>query len=149
MEDVGVLIDGVRVVVDDYAMAVTIAELCRGGGTAFGVAAAVHTARPNLMLPEGALVATVAPEAYKGLEVGVRDDGPQSLTLLLRGRPRGPRVLRSPAVLGKATAWQCDARASRRTPLTGADQQGGSFEGSPRRRRHIRSPSFAVLVIQD
>lgn len=68
----GVLLDVFQIIEDDYAMAVTVAELCRGG-IAFGVAAAVHVARPNLMLPEGALVATVAPEAYNGLGVGVMD----------------------------------------------------------------------------
>jgi hypothetical protein len=30
-------------------------------------------ARPNAMLPEGALVATVAPESYAELRVGVMD----------------------------------------------------------------------------
>lgn len=50
----------------------TVAELCRDG-VAFGIAAAIHVARPNLALPEGALVATVAPEAYDGLGVGVMD----------------------------------------------------------------------------
>ncbi|MFI6490599.1 hypothetical protein [Streptomyces sp. NPDC050564] len=69
---VGVLVDVLHVIDDDYAMAVTIAGLCRGG-VPFGVGAAVHTARPNHMLPEGALVATVAPESYEGLGVGVMD----------------------------------------------------------------------------
>ncbi|WP_416977134.1 hypothetical protein [Streptomyces sp. T028] len=68
----GVLLDVLRVVDDDYAMAVTVAELCRDG-VPFGVAAAVHVARPNPMLPEGALVATVEPEAYGGLGVGFMD----------------------------------------------------------------------------
>jgi hypothetical protein len=68
----GVLLDVFHTVDDDYAMAATVAELCRDG-VAFGVAAAVHVARPNLMLPEGALVATVEPAAYGGLEVGVMD----------------------------------------------------------------------------
>ncbi|MFE1314336.1 hypothetical protein [Streptomyces sp. NPDC058755] len=68
----GVLLDVLRVIDDDYAMAMTVAELLRDG-VAFGVAAAVHVARPNPMLPEGALVATVAPEAYDGLGVGVMD----------------------------------------------------------------------------
>lgn len=66
----GVLLDVLHVVDDDFAMAVTTAELC-GRGVPFGVAAAVHVARPNPMLPEGALVATIAPEAYDGLGVGV------------------------------------------------------------------------------
>jgi hypothetical protein len=52
---VGVLPDVVQIVEDDYAMAVTVAGLCRDG-VAFGVAAAVHVARPNPALPEGALV---------------------------------------------------------------------------------------------
>ncbi|MCX5559839.1 hypothetical protein [Streptomyces sp. NBC_00038] len=69
---VGVLVDVLHLIDDDYAMAVTIAELCRDG-VSFGVGAAVHAARPNQMLPEGALVATVAPEAYEGLGVGVMD----------------------------------------------------------------------------
>jgi hypothetical protein len=50
---VGVLVDVLHVIDDDYAMAVTIAGLCRGG-VPFGVGAAVHAARPNHMLPEGA-----------------------------------------------------------------------------------------------
>ncbi|WLW52522.1 hypothetical protein [Streptomyces sp. YU58] len=69
---VGVLLDVLRVIDDDYAMAVTVAELLPGG-VALGIAAAVHAARPNPMLPDGALVATVAPEAYEGLGVGVMD----------------------------------------------------------------------------
>ncbi|WP_030594983.1 hypothetical protein [Streptomyces fulvoviolaceus] len=69
---VGVLLDVVRVIDDDYAMAVTVAEL-HCDDVPFGVAAAVHAARPNATLPEGALVATVAPEAYDRLGVGVMD----------------------------------------------------------------------------
>ncbi|WP_328873128.1 hypothetical protein OHT76_25175 [Streptomyces sp. NBC_00287] len=72
VENVGVLVDVLRVVDDDYAMAVTIAEL-RRGGIALGIAAAVHAARPNLRVPEGALVATVVPEEYRGLGVAVMD----------------------------------------------------------------------------
>jgi len=68
----GLLLDAVHVVDDDYGMAVTVAEL-RGAGVAYGVAAAVHVARPNPMLPEGGLVATVTPDAYGGLGVGVMD----------------------------------------------------------------------------
>ncbi|WP_406440065.1 hypothetical protein OHB00_32655 [Streptomyces sp. NBC_00631] len=68
----GVLLDALRFVDDDYATAVTVAEL-RRADVDFGVAAAAHVARPNPMLPEGALVATVAPEAYAGLGVGVMD----------------------------------------------------------------------------
>ncbi|MEU1268166.1 hypothetical protein [Streptomyces sp. NPDC005799] len=73
---VGVLLEVLRVIDDDYALALTVAELCREsapGGVDFGVAAAVHAARPNLMLPDGALVATVAPEPYARLGVGVMD----------------------------------------------------------------------------
>ncbi|NUP18992.1 MAG: hypothetical protein HOZ81_23455 [Streptomyces sp.] len=68
----GVLLDVLGVIDDDYAMAVTVAEL-RRGDVPFGVAAAVHTARPNAVLPEGALVATVTPEAYDRLGIGVMD----------------------------------------------------------------------------
>ncbi|MFK4144097.1 hypothetical protein [Streptomyces sp. NPDC004065] len=69
---VGLLLDVLRVVDDDYAMAVSIAGLLHDG-VAFGVAAAVHVARPNPVIPDGALVATVRPEAYDGLGVGVMD----------------------------------------------------------------------------
>ncbi|MEU9347263.1 hypothetical protein AB0D74_39285 [Streptomyces sp. NPDC048278] len=68
----GVLLDVLRFVDDDYATAMTVAEL-RRTDVDFGVAAAVHVARPNPMLPDGALVATVAPGAYAGLGVGVMD----------------------------------------------------------------------------
>ncbi|MBP2049294.1 hypothetical protein J2Z21_002225 [Streptomyces griseochromogenes] len=68
----GVLLDVLRVIDDDYAMAMTVAELLRDGLVP-GIAAAVHVARPNPMLPEGALVATVSPEAYDRLGVGVMD----------------------------------------------------------------------------
>ncbi|MFE0252009.1 hypothetical protein [Streptomyces sp. NPDC059010] len=68
----GVLLDVLGVIDDDYAMAVTVAELCRDD-VPFGVAAAVHTARPNALLPEGALVATVAPDAYDRLGIGIMD----------------------------------------------------------------------------
>ncbi|MFF1294130.1 MULTISPECIES: hypothetical protein [unclassified Streptomyces] len=69
---VGVLVDVLRVLDDDYAMAVTVAEL-HGDGVSFDIAAAVHAARPNLLLPGGALIATVAPDVYAGLGVGVMD----------------------------------------------------------------------------
>ncbi|MEU0601075.1 hypothetical protein ABZ484_22970 [Streptomyces sp. NPDC006393] len=69
---VGLLLDVLRVIDDDYAMAMSIAELLRDG-VAFGVAAAVHVARPNPAIPDGALVASVQPEAYVGLGVGVMD----------------------------------------------------------------------------
>ncbi|MFC9848373.1 hypothetical protein ACFWFF_00490 [Streptomyces sp. NPDC060223] len=66
------LVDVMHLIDDDFVMAVTIAELCRDS-VSFGVGAAVHAARPNQMLPEGALVATVEPEAYEGLGVGVME----------------------------------------------------------------------------
>lgn len=72
VDHVGVLVDALHVLDDDHAMAVTVAEL-RGMGVAFGVSAAVHAARPNQMLPVGGLIATVAPEPYEGLGVGVMD----------------------------------------------------------------------------
>jgi hypothetical protein len=55
---------------DDAAHAV--AELHRHD-VPFGVAAAVHAARPTLSRPEGALVATVNSAAYDGLGVPVMD----------------------------------------------------------------------------
>ncbi|MEU1160312.1 hypothetical protein ABZ372_05635 [Streptomyces sp. NPDC005921] len=42
----GVLVDVLHLVVDDYSTAVTVAEL-RGAGVDFGVSAAVHAARPD------------------------------------------------------------------------------------------------------
>ncbi|MEV1067293.1 hypothetical protein [Streptomyces sp. NPDC050263] len=72
VDHVGVLVDVLHLVEDDYAMAVTIAQLGREG-VDFGVSAAVHTARPNQTLPTGGLIATVAPEPYGGLGVGVMD----------------------------------------------------------------------------
>jgi hypothetical protein len=42
-------------------------------GVPFGVSAAVHAAKPNQVLPLGGLVATVEPEPYGGLGVGVMD----------------------------------------------------------------------------
>ncbi|MCT7351214.1 hypothetical protein N4P33_03390 [Streptomyces sp. 15-116A] len=68
----GVLLDVLRLVDDDFATAMTVAELL-SDGVAPGVAAAVHVARPSLMLPDGALVATVTPDAYDGMGVGVMD----------------------------------------------------------------------------
>jgi hypothetical protein len=55
-----------------FEAAHAIAGLHRRGAP-FGVAAAVHTARPTLSRPEGALVATVIPDAYEGLGVLVVD----------------------------------------------------------------------------
>ncbi|MFG2968388.1 MULTISPECIES: hypothetical protein [unclassified Streptomyces] len=72
VDHVGVLVDVLHLVDDDYSMAVTVAEL-RGAGVDFGVSAAVHAARPNQMLPMGGLIASVAPEPYEGLGVGVMD----------------------------------------------------------------------------
>ncbi|MFJ3303199.1 hypothetical protein ACIPSA_08780 [Streptomyces sp. NPDC086549] len=69
---VGVLLDVLRTIDVDYAMAMTVAELLPDG-VDFGVAAAVHVTRPNPALPDGALVATVVPDAYGGLGVGVMD----------------------------------------------------------------------------
>lgn len=72
VDHVGVLVDVLHVLDDDYAMAVTIADLSRAG-VSHGAAAAVHAAGPNQTIPVGALIATVEPEAYEGLGVGVMD----------------------------------------------------------------------------
>ncbi|MEU2423202.1 hypothetical protein ABZ619_19635 [Streptomyces sp. NPDC007851] len=72
VDHVGVLADVLHLVDDDYSMAVTIAELLRAG-VDVGVSAAVHAARPNQALPTGGLIASVAPEPYEGLGVGVMD----------------------------------------------------------------------------
>ena len=72
VDHVGVLVDVLHVVEDDFAMAVTIAEL-GSAGIDFGVAAAVHAVRPNQVLPMGGLIATVAPDPYAGLGVGFMD----------------------------------------------------------------------------
>ncbi|MFF8189533.1 hypothetical protein ACF05L_01300 [Streptomyces bobili] len=72
VDHVGVLVDVLHVVDDDFAMAVTIAEL-GSVGVDFGVAAAVHAVRPNQTLPMGGLIATVEPDPYAGLGVGVMD----------------------------------------------------------------------------
>jgi hypothetical protein len=55
-----------------YEAAHAIANLHRHG-VPYGVAAAVHAARPTLSRPEGALVATVVPGAYDELGVPVMD----------------------------------------------------------------------------
>ncbi|MGO4418415.1 hypothetical protein AB4Z54_06545 [Streptomyces sp. MCAF7] len=55
-----------------YEAAHSIANLHRRG-VPYGVAAAVHAARPTLSRPEGALVATVVPGAYDELGVPVMD----------------------------------------------------------------------------
>ncbi|MDX3532010.1 hypothetical protein P1P75_37855 [Streptomyces sp. ID05-39B] len=72
VDHVGVLVDVLHVVEDDFAMAVTIAEL-GSAGIDFGVAAAIHAVRPNQVLPMGGLIATVAPDPYAGLGVGIMD----------------------------------------------------------------------------
>ncbi|OQD55438.1 hypothetical protein BM536_012715 [Streptomyces phaeoluteigriseus] len=72
VDHVGVLVDVLHVVEDDFAMAVTIARL-GSAGVDFGVAAAVHAVSPNQTLPMGGLIATVAPDPYTGLGVGVMD----------------------------------------------------------------------------
>ncbi|WP_420034159.1 hypothetical protein ACN2WE_17835 [Streptomyces sp. cg28] len=72
VEHVGVLVDVLRLVDDDYALAVSLAGLLRGG-VPYGLGAAVHVARPSLTLPSGALIATVTPLPYEGLGVGVMD----------------------------------------------------------------------------
>ena len=72
VDHVGVLVDVLHVVEDDFALAVTIAEL-GSAGIDFGVAAAVHAVRPNQVLPMGGLIATVAPDPYAGLGVGIMD----------------------------------------------------------------------------
>lgn len=64
------ILDTLHTLEADYEGAHAIAELYRQG-VPFGVAAAVHAARPTVERPEGALVATVAPEAYEGLGVPV------------------------------------------------------------------------------
>jgi hypothetical protein len=56
----------------DYEAAHAIADLHRQD-VPFGVAAAVHAARPTLDRPDGALVATVAATAYEGLGAPVMD----------------------------------------------------------------------------
>ncbi|MEU5308370.1 hypothetical protein [Streptomyces sp. NPDC021562] len=72
VDHVGVLVDVLHIVEDDYSMAVTVAELLRAG-VDIGVSAALHTARPNRTLPTGGLIASVAPEPYEGLGIGVMD----------------------------------------------------------------------------
>lgn len=72
VDHVGLLVDVLHLVEDDSAMAVTIAELGRGG-VPHSVSAAVHAARPSHKIPVGALVATVEPAHYAGLGVGVMD----------------------------------------------------------------------------
>ena len=72
VDHVGVLVDVLSMLDDDYAMALTVAELGRAG-VAQDASAAVHAARPNQTLPAGALIATVEPGVYDGLGVGVMD----------------------------------------------------------------------------
>ncbi|MDQ1007423.1 hypothetical protein QFZ82_001908 [Streptomyces sp. V4I23] len=68
---VGIL-DTLHTLDADYECAHALAQL-HAGGVPFGVAAAVHAARPTISRPEGALVATVVPDAYDGLGVPVMD----------------------------------------------------------------------------
>ncbi|WP_239106204.1 hypothetical protein [Streptomyces rubrogriseus] len=56
----------------DYATAHAVADLYRRN-VPFGVGAAVHAAQPTLDRPDGAVVATVAPADYDGLEAPVLD----------------------------------------------------------------------------
>lgn len=64
------ILDTLHTLEADYDAAHAIADLYRRD-VPFGVAAAVHTARPTMDRPEGALVATVAPQLYRGLGVPV------------------------------------------------------------------------------
>ncbi|GGV72622.1 hypothetical protein GCM10010277_85730 [Streptomyces longisporoflavus] len=64
------ILDVLHTLDTDYAAAHTIAALHQRH-VSYGVAAAVHAARPTLDRPEGALVATVAPQPYEALEVPV------------------------------------------------------------------------------
>lgn len=66
------ILDTLHTLDTDYAAAHAIAQL-HGQGVSFGVAAAVHAARPTISRPEGALVATVTADAYEGLGVPVMD----------------------------------------------------------------------------
>ncbi|MFI8502535.1 hypothetical protein ACIGFK_29135 [Streptomyces sp. NPDC085524] len=56
----------------DHPAALGVAQLCRDGVPA-GIAAAVHAVRHLPDWEEGALVATVEPEAYQGRGVAVFD----------------------------------------------------------------------------
>ncbi|MFI9584540.1 hypothetical protein ACIHCQ_22495 [Streptomyces sp. NPDC052236] len=71
VEYVGIL-DVLHPIAADYEAAHTLAEMHRRQ-IPFGVAAAVHAARPDAEFPEGKLVTTVAPTAYEGLGVRVID----------------------------------------------------------------------------
>lgn len=68
---VGIL-DTLHTLEADYDTAHAIADLYRQD-VPFGVAAAIHAARPTMERPEGALIATVAPEPYTGLGVRIMD----------------------------------------------------------------------------
>ncbi|MEV8016820.1 hypothetical protein AB0O76_10820 [Streptomyces sp. NPDC086554] len=50
VEYIGVMVDVLHLIDDDYAMAVTPAALQRDG-VPYGIGAAVHAARPNHVLP--------------------------------------------------------------------------------------------------
>jgi len=56
----------------DFEAALAICEL-RGGKLSAAMCAAVHAARPSLERPDGAVIATMTPEAYKDAGVPVLD----------------------------------------------------------------------------
>ncbi|GAA1226230.1 PIN domain-containing protein [Streptomyces aureus] len=66
------ILDVLHTLDTDYEIARAIADLHRRN-VPFGVAAAVHAARPTLDRPDGALVATIAPSDYEGLGAPVMD----------------------------------------------------------------------------
>ncbi|MFJ8390546.1 hypothetical protein ACIQ9Q_39855 [Streptomyces sp. NPDC094438] len=66
------ILDTLHTLDTDYAAAHAIAQLHRRQ-VPFGVAAAVHAARPTADRPDGALIATVTPRSYDGLGVPVMD----------------------------------------------------------------------------
>ncbi|MFD7164747.1 PIN domain-containing protein [Streptomyces violascens] len=66
------ILDTLHTLDADYEAAHAIAALYRRQ-VPFGVAAAVHAARPTMDRPDGALIATVGPQAYDGLGVPVMD----------------------------------------------------------------------------
>jgi hypothetical protein len=66
------ILDTLHTLEVDFEAAHAIADLYQRG-VPYGLAAAVHAARPTVSRTEGALVATVVPEAYDGLGVPVMD----------------------------------------------------------------------------
>ncbi|GAA1378065.1 hypothetical protein [Streptomyces beijiangensis] len=66
------ILDTLHTLEADYEAAHAIADLYRRD-VPFGVAAAIHAARPTMERPEGALIATVNPLPYAGLGVPVMD----------------------------------------------------------------------------